>query len=245
MSALADFQMAFADFLTARPGTEPPAALVGQIEDRAPGIQKRLAVYRNNVAMRFVEALADSYPAVLRLVGEEFFRFAALEYAAGHPAHCRALLHYGADFPNFLASFEPATSVPYLADVACLEWLYIESYHAPEADCLGAADAAGQTRFMLHPSARLMHSDHPVSRIWELNCSDAPVEGEIELPPGPEFLLVIRPEAEVEVRRLKRDTFELLADLSEGMTLEQMMERVPMSDILDLIEGGTFVAAKP
>ena len=245
MPALADFQTAFADFLTARPGSEPSAALVGQIRDTAPGVHRRLAVYRNNVAMRFVEALTESYPAVARLVGPDFFRFSALEYAHMHPARCRALLHYGDEFPDFLAGFEPAAGVPYLADVARLEWLYIESYHAAEAGCLRAREARDGRSMTLHPSARLMRSDFPVSRIWELNCSEAPVEGEIELPPGPEFLLVIRPEARVEVRRLKAQTYDLLAALGDGMTLARMTEQAPITDILDLIKGGTFVAAGP
>ena len=34
----------------------------------------RFAVYRNNVQSSLVNALADSYPVVLQLVGEEFFR---------------------------------------------------------------------------------------------------------------------------------------------------------------------------
>ena len=34
----------------------------------------RFAVYRNNVQSSLINALADSYPVVLQLVGDEFFR---------------------------------------------------------------------------------------------------------------------------------------------------------------------------
>ncbi|MEO8121927.1 MAG: DNA-binding domain-containing protein, partial [Rhodoferax sp.] len=41
----------------------------------------RFAVYRNNVMVSLIDALADTYPVVQELVGEEFFRAMARVFA--------------------------------------------------------------------------------------------------------------------------------------------------------------------
>jgi len=53
-----------------------------------------------------------------------------------HPrasARAAALAEYGDGFADFLAGFAPAQSLPYLADVARLEWAINAAYHAPIA----------------------------------------------------------------------------------------------------------------
>jgi hypothetical protein len=80
--------------------------------------EKRFAVYRNNVVAGLVNALAARFPAVQRIVGEEFFRAMAQVYARAHPPRSRLLMQYGEDFAEFIEGFEPAAELVYLADVA-------------------------------------------------------------------------------------------------------------------------------
>ncbi len=83
--------------------------------------QTRFAVYRNNVMMSLIDALADTYPVVQRLVGEDFFRAMARVFAQAKPPRSAVMAYYGRDFAAFIDAFPPAASVPYLADVARLE----------------------------------------------------------------------------------------------------------------------------
>src|SRR5688500_7173734 len=83
---------------------------------------RRLAVYRNNVMGSLIDVLAAAYPTVCRLVGEPFFRFAAASFAAAAPPVRPHLMSYGGGFAGFLARFEPAADLPYLPDLARLEW---------------------------------------------------------------------------------------------------------------------------
>ena len=53
------------------------------------------AVYRNNVRTCLGRALADAYPVVERLVGEEFFRHTAYRYIAQHPSRSGDLNAFG------------------------------------------------------------------------------------------------------------------------------------------------------
>ena len=181
-----------------------PAALVGR-DGRRP--MRRFTVYRNNVYAGLVNALAGRFPATLKLVGEEFFRAMARDYVEKTPPRSAVLIHYGGDFPDFIGAFPPASAVPYLADVARLEWAWHEAYHAADAEPLSQeALAALGTRaedigFIFHPSARLVRSTYPVITIWELTAR----HGENEpgrLPASGEEAFVVRPALQVTVRRL-------------------------------------------
>lgn len=256
MPPLADLQRAFGAFLAGPPGCAPEKRLTGAV--RAYGLEtaRRLAVYKNNVYARLIDALAATYPAVVRLVGDDFFRFAAREFVAAHPARERTLVVYGEGFADFLAAFEPAASVPYLGDVARLEYLYLEAYHAAEADPLTvgrfealARELASGFRVGLHPSARLMSSRFPVSKIWELNVRDAPIEGKVSIDGDGERLLVVRPHATVEVRRVSEGAFAALEAMQNGADYAEALIAGSRADggtdvrrhLLSLAAGETFV----
>ena len=81
----------------------------------------------------------------------------------------------GAPFADFIASFAPAASVPYLADVARLEMARIASCHAADVDTL-TPDAIGRAMaepqhlarqvVTLHPSVHLLSSRHAFFSLW-------------------------------------------------------------------------------
>ena len=79
---------------------------------------RRFAVYRNNVQHGLSVALATRFPVIERLVGADFFAATARVFAAQHPPETPVLQDWGEAFPTFLAGFEPAAELPYLADVA-------------------------------------------------------------------------------------------------------------------------------
>lgn len=191
---------------------------------------KRFNVYRNNVFVSLIEALEGRFPAVCRLVGEEFFRATARAFIENHPPRSPVLLHYGGEFPGFLDGFEPAVSVPYLADVARLEWAWNEAYHAPDASPLSAdemsalasADIANAT-ITLHPSLRFVASSFPVVMLWTAMTDETDLD-ENTLDAGPEDALVLRPELDVEVRQLPVGAVTFIASLGAGKTLLEAAE---------------------
>jgi hypothetical protein len=119
----------------------------------------RLGIYRNHAFATLNAALKAAFPVVCRLVDERFFAYAANEYLREHPPLSRCLVECGADFPDFLAGFQPCKDLPYLADVARFEWaLHIAATvrEAPslQMDALAAipAERAGYVGFRLQPS---------------------------------------------------------------------------------------------
>lgn len=91
---------------------------------------RRFAVYRNNVVVSLVAALGETFPVCRELVGAEFFEAMARLHVRASPPDSPVLAHYGADFPAFIAAFPPAASLPYLADVARLEYARVQACHA-------------------------------------------------------------------------------------------------------------------
>ncbi|MCC2111052.1 MAG: putative DNA-binding domain-containing protein [Hyphomicrobiales bacterium] len=191
--------------------------------------RRRFNVYRNNVVVSLVEAMIDAYPVVLRLVGEDFFRATARVFVLGHPPASPVLLGYGAGFAEFVESFPPAAKLPYLADVARLEWAWLAAYHAAEAEPVDIAVLAGipetelsDTAFDLHPSLGLVTSSHPIVSIFAANRRDETV-GPIDLSIG-EDALVIRPAAKVVVRHLPDGGHAFIDALREGKALGEAAE---------------------
>jgi hypothetical protein len=192
---------------------------------------KRFHIYRNNVYASLIAVLRGRFPVTERLVGEDFFRAMARLFVEQHPPRSPALLEYGAAFPPFIAAFEPAGGLPYLPDVAQLEWLRSEAYHAADAhallpDALGAVaeqDLAG-LRLRVHPSARLFRSAWPAVSIWEVNQDGADFAALAE-DAGPEDALILRPQLEVLVVRLGPGGFAFAQSLCQGATLGEAAER--------------------
>jgi len=76
------------------------------------------------------KALKSRFPVVEKIVGEEFFAAMTRVFVKAQPPRSPLLATYGDDFPDFIATFEPARGLPYLADVARLEATRTRSYHA-------------------------------------------------------------------------------------------------------------------
>jgi hypothetical protein len=190
-------------------------------EGYAPAAPDRFRVYRNNVTVGLVDALAATYPAVQALVGETFFRAAAREAVRANPPRSPVLIDYGGFFPDFLAGFPPAASLPYLADVARLEWAWTRAYNAADAapapvSILGdvAPEALSGARLVAHPSLRLVASRYPVVTIW------AETTGRIDRAKvdmrRAETALILRPALQVSVRAMAPGEAAFLVAILDG-----------------------------
>src|SRR5271155_5906411 len=122
-----------------QPERETPSLIAGP---EGKGVVKRYNVYRNNVTVSLIEALAAIFPAVRRITGEEFFRAMARFHIRETPPTSVLLLEYGRDFPAFIARYEYAQDMPWLADVARVERAWLDAYHAVDAPPLAAAALA-------------------------------------------------------------------------------------------------------
>lgn len=189
----------------------------------APG----LAVYRNTVARGRADVLAAAYPTVVRLTGEDWFRAAALEFAAANPPSDPAMDRYGEAFPAWLAAFPPALALPYLAPVARLDRAFAEAHAAHDAPVLDAREAAAldpaalfAARAELHPAARLFWFDWTVASIWLSERGLEPAE-RLDFAERGEGLMIARPHMAVTATRLDKASHAFLKACRAGKTLGQ------------------------
>lgn len=223
----AEMQRAFAAALP-DPSADVPLFLTSA--DRAPS--RRYAIYRNNHIAGLVDALAESYPVVRRLVGNDFFRAMAADYVRRHPPRSPVLLAYGEDFAGFIESFPPAGALGYLPDMARLEWLMVESLQAADATPLTISalqglppDALPALRMTAHPSARFLASEWPVVSIWRAHQpanDSAPQLGD----DGAENAIIVRPDMTVDLHDAETGAFRFLMVLASGASLGDAAERI-------------------
>ncbi len=187
---------------------------------------RRFAVYRNNVISSLIDALAETFPVTLELVGDAFFRAMAGIFVRRSPPKSVQLVEYGNSLPAFIEQFEPASSVPYLADVARLEMLRIRAFHAADAEPLTPDEMAQALadperlptlQMTCHPSLSVLSSRYAVVSLWAAH------QGLGDLanvnPAIPENALVVRTGFDVNVIALPPGGDTLITSLAQGLTL--------------------------
>ena len=171
----------FTDF---RAGLLDPAAPVpdGLLDGKDKQTVKRYGVYRNNVTVSLIDALKTGFPLVVKLLGEQNFEGIVALYVRSTPPSSPLMMFYGAEFPEFLAGFQPVAHIGYLPDAAQLDLELRRSYHARDTDPFDPSpladlspEALMDATFVLAPATRIISSVWPLYDIWHYNqSSDAP-----------------------------------------------------------------------
>ncbi|MBV7263578.1 DNA-binding domain-containing protein [Photobacterium sp. WH77] len=167
---LATLQTSFAQALQYR-----PSDVAGLITDNLFSAEQRLQIYRNNFVISLSEVLEATYPAVKAVVGDECFSALARQHILTTPLEQGDVSHYGGGFDQTICAQATLTdAVPYLADLAALEWL------VDRASMCNAALAAfpleklqglteqrlAEARLIPHPACWLLDSDYAVASLW-------------------------------------------------------------------------------
>lgn len=220
MLTLLDLQNCFMRTLI---NDESFAALTVTICENDFSAKQRLQIYRNNALATLTESLKNIYPAILRLVGEDFFNATAKKFIVESPPVNGDLHEFGGDFSGFLDKFIPAKTMPYLSSVAHFEWAFHQTYYAASSTVLDITrlksvpqEKYGFIKFKLHPSYRLLEYSLPILEIWQMCQEQNTPEYSIDLSSGGQQILVIRPGLTVDMLKLTAGEFALLSGLSRG-----------------------------
>lgn len=227
MKALHKLQQAFAVDLW----SDDLQHLKGLILDDQISAERRFNIYRNNFQSSLNDALAAIYPVVEQLVGNEFFGFMIDRYIRAYPSRSGNLHNLGSAMANFVGSFQPASKLPYLTDVARLEWAYHAVFHAPAARPFDpemlermSTDKYPELCFSLGPACRLVCSPFPIFRIWQVNQENYLGDKSVDLNKGAESTLVVRPGLEVELWHLNPAESAFVKSLESGKNLGASVE---------------------
>ncbi|WP_177212984.1 DNA-binding domain-containing protein [Celeribacter neptunius] len=235
-------------FITAALTPEQPVP-DGLITPDGRPASKRFDVYRNNVVVSLKEALEQGFPAVQSLVGPVFFAAMAGEYLRAHPPKHPVIALYGADFAEFIDNFAPARAIPYLADIARLEYALRQSYHAADSQPVTQSALSDPLLFTravrLAPAFAWLPSAYPVTAIHRLatgTCRDGKtVQG------GAEDVVITRPAYDPIATAFPAGTGAVLDALASGEALGDAAELAPprldlTRFLTTLLSGGAIVA---
>ena len=204
--------------------------LLDQVAAARGSKERRLGVYRTNTLNSLTDVLGAAFPVVQRIVGERFFRALTQAFIEACPPRQPTLFRYGGALPKFVATFEPAKTLPYLSEVATLEWARIESYFAADQEALNpdrlsdvAPEHLGEITFSAHPSLRLVHSRFPIIEIWKVNQPTQTSVPEIDFS-VPERALILRRGNAVFHRDLTIGEHAWMVALNDGHALGAAVE---------------------
>lgn len=183
-------------------------------------------VYRGNAFGNWHAALAGAYPVVCAIVGEAFFDFLADAYAHAHPSVRGDLHEYGGHLAGFLESFSQTQDLPYLPDVARVEWLAHRAYFAADA---APFDFSRPAEVRLAPACGLLESAWPLASIWAAH-QEGGDPASVDLCAGPDRVLVHRPGWLAEVRSLAPGDYRFLDALRSGAALGPALEAAAAAD---------------
>lgn len=223
MPALRDLQASFAAYLAGEVRTDLAAVVAGD----SISAQARLRVYRHHVEHSLATALGATYSTVQALVGEAFFHTMAKAFVARDFPRQPVLAEYGKGFAAFVEGYAPARELPYLADMARLDWALNIAFQSPARTRLDAASLAAvpsdgllAMTLALASGAAIVSSPYPIDRIWHLSQPEA-AEETLDMEGGGASLLVLRRADDAAFVSLDRAEAAFVAAVAAGDTLER------------------------
>ncbi|MCF6343747.1 MAG: DNA-binding domain-containing protein [Devosiaceae bacterium] len=206
----------------------------GLIAVKKPNITSRFAVYRNNVIVGLIAALKSNFPICFALVGDEFFKALAIDFIRKDPPTSPMLFEYGDEFALFISQYSPADQLPYLADIARLEIMWRNAYHAIDAKPLDItkiqqidAKKHSNLTFKTHPSAAILTSDWPIYSIWQGHEDNNMLDIDLEVK---QSILICRPNVDVLIANIDPAACIFYSAIMNGQSLGSAYEKAIKQD---------------
>jgi hypothetical protein len=221
-----------------------------QSTTKDPSHQALFHIYRSSMQGRFQKTLKTIYPVCHQLVGSDFFIGMANGYINQTPSYSTDLNAYGITFATFIAQYPPAASLPYLSDVAHLEWAWHFLYTAPDTQTFDFQKLANQEAahlpsitFTLPPQSTLIASPYPIHLIWEMNQDNPTHQNDLVLEENKTFYLFLwHQNHQRQMTLLTAPEWQILTWIKQNSTLGELttlsssaQPNIPLSDMLPVL----------
>jgi hypothetical protein len=199
-------------------------------------LSARLHAYADGYPSRLREALADTFPAVLHLIGEQQSIALTARYIAAHPPRSFNLNRAGDHLVDFLRQDQLAAALPFLPDLAALEWQMARAFHAaalPPLDPTQLAawdeDAWPTAVLRFQPAVAVVSSPWPLRALHAAR--ETPLdEIDLDLRDRPDHVLVRRDGHAVHCDGIEATEAQALRLLLAGQPLAGVMQQLADSD---------------
>lgn len=194
---------------------------------------------------RLHDSLAEDFPKIVQFIGQESFTELAKTYLRAYPPSSFTLRYASQHFASFLSSHPLNLSMPFLSELARLEYSFIESFDAADSELLTSEvlqqtspELWGSLCFQLVPAAQLKSFHWQVDRLWE---QEKFYPEELSSLLARTELLIWRKDFEVTYRRIDGLEAELLPLMARGVSFAELCEKV--SELLPADEAAATLGA--
>lgn len=188
---------------------------------------ERLELYHRQYWYRLLDSIAEDFPALRLLVGDETFWNLMEAYLEAVPATSFTLRHLGRSLARFIAEQPDLLPHPvYAHDMARLEYAVMEAFEAAEHVPIPPSKLAGSC-IALQPHVHLLELRTPADKIWRDAGKGRPL-GQLHPPSdrSARFVAVFRRDFEIEVETMPWPAYSILSAVSKTASLAETMELV-------------------
>jgi hypothetical protein len=204
-------------------------------------VESRWHIYTSGYLARIVEALENDYQAVKRVLGPAPFEALVHRYVTAHPPRSFDLRYAGEHLVSFLEGDPLTEKLPFLPDLARLEWLLAEAFVADDPEALQWSDlqtmdpeAVSSLPLILNPGTAVIRSAWPLIDIWKLkDKSDEEVSLDVE--GRPSLVLVFRKKLQALCRKLDEEDARFIEAAAEGTSLAEIQAASAGGDDPDVV----------
>lgn len=203
--------------------------------------QERLDIYREGYFVRLTEIIAEDYPALHKLMGEDAFSSMMRAYLVQHATQHFSVRHAGQHLPTFLENISDIA--PIFVELARFEWALSAAMFAADAPLMThehfsqiPEDAWPDQRFHFHPSVSLVRLHYNTMALSEavLNETPIPEPGELQTPEtvmvwrrdlSAFYVVLSEAEASLATGIIENETFSMLCmRLAETFNESELVE---------------------
>lgn len=205
----------------------------------------KLQIYRNNIFSGLSNSLKNIYPAIIKLVGDEYFEYLARQYILANPSKSGNLDDYGLDFGQFISKIDQLNSFPYLKDVAKLEWNNHIAYFATDSNKFDIGTIAeisnekhSEIIFDVSPSLVLLKSDYAIDKIYHYAKHAKDEQNpNFDINSTNTMIITYRPNFEVINLNLEQDEYDFIVMLKNKKKLQD----ISSSQVIDTNKLGYMI----
>lgn len=188
-------------------------------------VERRWGIYGGGYVARLVEAVENDFPATRRILGPRAFESLVARYVRRFPPRSFDIGRAGDRLADFLTADPLAVDLPFLPDLARLEWRLAEAFVAENAEPLAwnalalvDPEIVADTTFRLLPGTAMIETRWP---LLALRSTQSKADSEISIPvdEGPRTLLVHRHGLEVRCREVEAGDASFLELATRGLRL--------------------------
>ena len=225
------------DFIKGFFGGDKSSAVSHVVGDDTLTAEQRFGIYKGSVHGILTQALGSIFPVCKTLVGDEFFDNMCDLFINEYPPKTTYFAEYGSDLPLFLESFEHVKDIPYLADVAHLEWArqvvwHESSMEVADFSALSKLNEEQQSKvvFQLAKNMHLIESEFRIDELWFAHQPNTNVKFEdIEINQAVK-LIVRKDQGTLKISIMSEDEndrefWDFLHSISLGHNLEHLAEQ--------------------